>query len=98
MFVPGELVVIWRLGTGKLAGTKKTGLHKGAWIGPGIVLGTESREHEGVVFPTDVIWVVINDRLWRCAPEQLRRASEREHAEQTLNQVGLGLLKTFPGI
>ena len=87
MFIPGELVFIWRLGTGKLAGTKKTGLHKGAWIGPGIVLGTESREHEGVVFPTAIVWVVINDRLWRCAPEQLRRASEREHAEQTLNQV-----------
>ena len=87
VFIPGELVFIWRLGTGKLAGTKKTGLHKGAWIGPGIVLGTESREHEGVVFPTAVVWVVINDRLWRCAPEQIRRASEREHAEQTLNQV-----------
>ena len=87
VFVPGDLVFIWRLGTGKLAGTKKTGLHKGAWIGPGIVLGTESREHDGVMFPSAVVWVVVNDRLWRCAPEQVRRASEREHAEQTLTQV-----------
>ena len=30
--------------------------------------------------------MVINDRLWRCAPQQLRRASEREHSEQILQQ------------
>ena len=32
------------------------------------------------------IWVVVNGRLWRCAPQQLRRASEREVAEELLAQ------------
>ena len=86
VYIPGELVYVWRLGVGKLSGTQKTGLHKGSWLGPGVVLGTESRELEGNIYPSAVIWVVINDRLWRCAPEQVRRASEREHADHLLRQ------------
>ena len=61
-------------------------MHKGAWLGPGVVLGTESKEHEGTIIPCSAIWVVINDRLWRCAPQQLRKASEREHSEHVLQQ------------
>ena len=61
-------------------------MHKGAWLGPGVVLGTESKEHEGTIVPCSVIWIVINDRLWRCAPQQLRKASEREHSEHVLQQ------------
>ena len=87
IFVPGELVFIWRMGVGKIKGTSKTGLHKGAWIGPGVILGTESKEVNGNIFPCSIIWVVINDRLWRCAPEQIRRSSEREHSEHVLKQV-----------
>ena len=86
VFIPGELVFVFRMGTGKIKGTSKTGIHKGVWLGPGVVLGTESREHEGNVLPCAIVWVVISDRLWRCAPEQVRRASEREHAEETLKQ------------
>ena len=75
----------WRLGTRKIAGTKKTGLHKGAWFGPATVLGTESRLENGVPVPGAIVWIVISDRLWRCAPQQLRRASEREHAQHVLS-------------
>jgi hypothetical protein len=41
-FVPGETVYVWRQGLSKLAGTSKTGLHRGQWFGPGHVLGTET--------------------------------------------------------
>ena len=85
-FIPGELVYVWRLG-GKLSGTKKTGLHRGAWYGPGTILGTESKISEaGLVEPGAVIWVVMNDRLWRCAAQQIRRGSDREVAQHTLLQ------------
>ena len=86
VFVPGEIVYAWRLGTGKVAGTKKTGLHRGAWYGPATVLGTESKIEDGVVTPSSIVWVIVSDRLWRCAPQQLRRASEREHAQHLLTQ------------
>ena len=86
VFIPGDLVFIWRMGVGKLKGTSKTGVNKGAWIGPGVVLGTESRQTGDRVIPCSVIWVVVNDRLWRCAPEQVRRSSERERAEHVLRQ------------
>ena len=77
---------MWRMGTGKLAGTKKEGLHRGTWFGPSRVLGTETQIVEGTAVPASVIWVVVNDRLWRCAPQQLRKASEREMAEDLLTQ------------
>ena len=86
VFTPGELVFVWRMGTGKLAGTKKEGLHRGTWFGPSRVLGTETQIVEGTAVPASVIWVVVNDRLWRCAPQQLRKASEREMAEDLLTQ------------
>jgi hypothetical protein len=86
VFCPGDSVFIWRQGTHKLKGSFKTGIHKGAWFVPGMVLGTESKVHEGTVLPSAVVWVVINDRLWRCAPEQIRRSSKREVSEYILNQ------------
>ena len=86
VFSPGDVVYAWRVGVNKVQGSKKTKLHQGAWFGPAVVLGTESRTDGDTVIPCAVIWIVINDRLWRCAPQQLRRASEREHAEQTLLQ------------
>ena len=86
VFFPGDSVFTWRQGTHKLQGSCKTGIHKGAWYGPGMVLGTESKHYEGTVVPSAVVWVVINDRLWRCAPEQIRRSSERENSEYILQQ------------
>ena len=84
-FIPGEICYVWRLG-GKLVGTKKTGLHKGAWYGPGTILGTETKLNNGVSEPGAIIWVVMNDRLWRCANSHVRRGSDREVAEQLLLQ------------
>ena len=86
VFMPGEIVFAWRLGHHKTPGTKKTGLHKGAWFGPATVLGTESRIEDNRVVPGNIVWVIVSDRLWRCAPQQLRRASEREAATHLLTQ------------
>ena len=97
VFCPGDSVFTWRQGTHKLQGSCKTGIHKGAWYGPGMVLGTESEQFEGTVVPSAVVWVVINDRLWRCAPEQIRRSSERENSEHMLyNNLNRGHLKMYP--
>ena len=85
-FTPGEICYVWRLGE-KLSGTKKTGLHRGSWYGPGTILGTESKiSPEGTVEPAAVVWVIMNNNLWRCAASQLRKGSERELAEHTLLQ------------
>ena len=86
VFIPGELVYAWRLGTNKIAGSKREGLHKGAWFGPATVLGTETKLEHGAATPSNVVWIIISDRLWRCAPQQLRRASEREHSQFLLTQ------------
>ena len=86
VFVPGEVVYAWRLGTSKVVGTKKTGIHKGAWYGPATILGTETRIENGVATPGSIVWIIISDRVWRCAPQQLRRASAREHAQHLLLQ------------
>ena len=86
-FVPGEIVYAWRQGEHTIQGTARaTGVHKGAWFGPATVLGTETRLEDGVATPGKIVWIVISDRLWRCAPQQLRRASEREHAQHLLLQ------------
>jgi hypothetical protein len=86
-FCPGEIVYVWRQGVGKLAGTSKTGLHRGQWFGPGTILGTETRLTEkGTAESGSILWVIINDRLWRCSAPQVRKGSEREIAQQTLLQ------------
>jgi hypothetical protein len=89
IFCPGDTVFAWRYGMEKTKGQgqkRGTGLNKGAWYGPAVVLGTETTELDGERVPGSIIWVVVNGRLWRCAPQQLRRASEREVAEETLMQ------------
>ena len=86
VFIPGEIVFAWRLGLSKVVGTKKQGLHKGAWFGPATVLGTETKLEDGIATPSNIVWIIISDRLWRCSPQQLRRASEREHSQHLLTQ------------
>jgi hypothetical protein len=86
VYVPGDTVFAWRLGK-NLQGKHKAGVNKGQWFGPGTVLGTETKIREdGNREPASVIWIVMNGRLWRCAPQQLRRASEREVAQEILQQ------------
>jgi hypothetical protein len=86
VFTHGEIAFAWPLGHHKTPGTKKTGLHKGAWFGLATALGTESRIEDNRVVPGNIVWVIVSDRLWRCAPQQLRRASEREAATHLLTQ------------
>ncbi len=87
VFCSGETVFAWRYGMEKNKGQKRgSGLNKGAWYGRSVVLGTETVITSEQSVPSSIVWVVVNGRLWRCAPQQLRRASERELAEETLMQ------------
>ena len=82
-FAPGETVFAWRQGIDKKRTAQRLG-HKGQWYGPGVVLGTETSTATGDPQPGSVIWVVMNGKLWRCAPSQLRHGTERERAQQEL--------------
>ena len=55
-------------------------------MGPGTVLGVQSRRSDGEAMETKKVWVVMGARLWRCAPEQLCNASNREVAMFTRRQ------------
>ena len=93
-YLPGDLVYAWRQGDrmrnndkrSRLPRKRGVGPMSGQWYGPAVVLGTENvpQNQYDSPQPDCVVWVVINGRLWRCAPSQLRRASERErHAATT---------------
>ena len=75
---PGELVFFWRTQeSGK--GKRHPGTRQGRFLGPARILATESRTSEtGEVRPGGAIWLVRGRSLLKCAPEQLRRATERE--------------------
>ena len=77
-FQPGELVFFWRTqesGQGK----RHPGTRQGRFLGPARILATESRTSEtGEIRPGGAIWLVRGRSLIKCAPEQLRRATERE--------------------
>ncbi|CAK0818384.1 unnamed protein product, partial [Prorocentrum cordatum] len=71
---PGDLVYFWRKGKGLDPRPGK----KGGWYGPARVLAQEKRHVDGRTRPTSVIWISHGSVLIRCAPEQLRVASEAE--------------------
>ena len=82
-FLPGDLVYFKRVKPPAQPAAAVRMPHKlWQWYGPGRVLATETRTdamgHERK--PSHVIWIVTHGRLKRCAPEQLRHASEREKA------------------
>ena len=53
--------------------------HKGAWLGPATVLAQEmGRSQEQHEEAHGTVWIVVQGRLLRCAPEHLRHLSERE--------------------
>ena len=53
--------------------------HKGAWLGPATVLAQEKgRSQEQHEEAHGRVWIVVQGRLMRCAPEHLRHLSERE--------------------
>ena len=53
--------------------------HKGAWLGPATVLAQEmGRSQEQHEEAHGTVWIVVQGRLLRCAPEHLRHLSDRE--------------------
>ena len=53
--------------------------HTGAWLGPARVLAQEmGRSQEQHEEAHGTVWIVVQGRLLRCAPEHLRHLSERE--------------------
>lgn len=68
----GEPCFFWRLGKGKEARLGKMG----GLYGTARVLCQEQRVRDGHARPSSVVWVAYGDVLLRCAPEQLRAASE----------------------
>ena len=53
--------------------------HEGAWLGPATVLAQEmGRSQEQHEEGHGTVWIVVQGRLLRCAPEHLRHLSERE--------------------
>ena len=53
--------------------------HKGAWLGPATVLAQEmGRSHEQHEEAHGTVWIVVQGRLLRFAPEHLRHLRERE--------------------
>ena len=75
-YVQGQLVYMFRVrGRGQLS------TRHGRWLGPGIVIGTESST--GGVIPR-IVWVSYNGFLYRCSPEGLRPVATDEHAFRQL--------------
>ena len=86
VFHPGQMVFFWRSqesGRGKHApGTKK-----GRFLGPARILATETRRDEsGALRPGSAVWLVRGRQLVKCAPEQLRHASQREELVEALSE------------
>ena len=86
VFHPGQMVFFWRSqesGKGKHApGTKK-----GRFLGPARILATETRRDEsGALRPGSAVWLVRGRQLVKCAPEQLRHASQREELVEALSE------------
>jgi hypothetical protein len=71
IFQPGERVMLWRSGKG----TKSKPGWGGRWLGPAVVLLTQSNRDGG---PSKVVWVSLGGKLYRVAPEHLRLTTERE--------------------
>ena len=81
IFNPGDLVYFKRVKPPAQPQAAARMHHKiWRWYGPGRVLASETRsDSKGLRRkPAHIIWVVSHGRLKRCAPDQLRHASERE--------------------
>ena len=83
IFLPGDLVYFKRIKPPAQPTAAVRMPHKlWQWYGPGRVLATETRSDAlgRERRPSHIIWIVTHGRLKRCAPEQLRHASDREKA------------------
>ena len=82
VYLPGDLVFYWR---NQVPLSEKTTQKAGRFLGPARVLATETRrEPNGELRPGHVVWVHRNNRLIKCVPEQLRKASPFERQIETL--------------
>ena len=83
-YAPGDLVFYWRTqesGQSK----KKPGSKQGRFLGPARILATETkRDAQGALRPGSAVWCVRGRTLIKCAPEQLRPASQRELLVESL--------------
>ncbi|CAE7239180.1 RE1 [Symbiodinium sp. CCMP2592] len=83
-YVPGELVYYWRTQDSN-KGRRQPGGKHGRFLGPARILATESRRDEaGNIRPGGSVWLVKGRSLLKCAPEQLRRATDREELVEAL--------------
>ena len=71
IFQPGDGAMVWRSGKG----TKTKPGWGGRWLGPAVVLLTQSTRDGG---PSKVVWVSLGGKLYRVAPEHLRLTTGRE--------------------
>ena len=75
---PGELVFYWRTQEANKSRRQPGGKH-GRFLGPARILATESRTSpDGSIRPGGSVWLVKGRSLLKAAPEQLRRATQRE--------------------
>ena len=81
-FQLGEWVCIWRRAIWR---TRKNSINpEPRFVGPGRVVLIEPAvfaENKGMVY-----WVLMGTQVWRCAPEQMRRASEQEIVLEELRE------------
>ena len=83
-YIPGELIYYWRSQVSE-KGRRQPGGKHGRFQGPARVLAVETRRDEqGQLRPGSAVWCVRGRSLVKCAPEQLRRASEREELLESL--------------
>ncbi|CAE7632776.1 RE1 [Symbiodinium sp. CCMP2592] len=95
-YVPGELVFFWRSQESG-QGRRQPGTKQGRFLGPARILATETRQSkDGELSPGGAVWLVRGRSLIKCAPEQLRRATEREELLEGLaSQQGQATPWTF---
>ena len=87
-YMPEDLVYFWRTqAAGK--SNKHPGTLHGRFLGPARILAMESRQGPGNESrPGNAIWIVRGRRLLKCSREQLRPASPREEAVESLTPEG----------
>ena len=90
-YMPGDLVYFWRTQeAGK--SNKHPGTSHGRFLGPARILAMETRHGPGQESrPGNAIWLVRGRRLLKCSREQLRPASPREEAIESLTPSSLDL-------
>ena len=84
-FEPGQAVYIWRRSTGTTR-REGRGSSEGPWTGQWRGIGRVLQQQTTGDRKKPIIWVVIAGRLYRCAPEHLRLASNRERLLSEVDQ------------